>query len=198
VAKPRKFPPHRPLRGLAERTKASRSETDVDASRVAREATFAHTVRALGVDALAPGSARVRAPATRAAPIVAEESNFVVREEGGWLEGYRKKLGPRVLERVRGNPRATLDLHGLRLASARERLVAFLSRAPYTTAAVVLVIVGKGRHSPGGRPVLAAEVSTWLSRGSGARRVLAFRTSPVEHGGSGSVLVLLAGASPKP
>lgn len=118
----------------------------------------------------------------------------MVREEDGWIEGYRSKLGPRVLERVRGNPRATLDLHGLRLAEARDRLTVFLSRAPYPSAAVVLVIVGKGRHSPGGRPVLAGEIATWLSRGSGARRVLAFRTAPPELGGSGSVLVLLAPA----
>lgn len=120
----------------------------------------------------------------------------MVREEDGWLEGYRSKLGPRVLERVRGNPRATLDLHGLKVSNARDRLAVFLSHAPYPTAAVVLVIVGKGRHSPGGRPVLAGEISTWLSRGSGARRVLAFRTAPPELGGSGSVLVLVSGASP--
>ncbi|HEX5099689.1 MAG TPA: Smr/MutS family protein, partial [Polyangiaceae bacterium] len=97
----------------------------------------------------------------------------------------------RVLERLRGAPRATLDLHGLRVAIARHRLAGFIERAPYSGTALLLVIVGKGRHSPGGRPVLAGEISSWLSTGSNARRVLAFRSAPPELGGSGGVLVLL-------
>lgn len=198
MPKRRKFPPHRPLRGLAERAKARPPAPDAEAPETSGDATFARAANALGVAALAPGRARIKAPATRAAPVLKEESEFVVREEGSWLEGYRVKLGPRVLERVRGSPRATLDLHGLRLTSARDRLVAFLARAPYPTAALVLIIVGKGRHSPGGRPVLAAEIATWLSSGAGATRVLAFRTAPPELGGSGGVLVLLAGSPAKP
>jgi DNA-nicking Smr family endonuclease len=183
------------LQKLAERAKATR--TDVEPTVASGPATFAQAVQALGVAALPPSSRRVRAASTPAALAVQPGSDFVVREEEGWLEGYRAKLGPRVLERVRGTPRATLDLHGLRVATARDRLAEFLSRAPYAETAVVLVIVGKGRHSPGGLPVLAGELSSWLSTGRNTRRVLAFRTAPRELGGSGSVLVLLRG-SPKP
>jgi DNA-nicking Smr family endonuclease len=191
VPKPPRFPPHRPLEALK-----AKVSPPAPAERPVRAATddelgFERAVQALGVEALPPGRGRVRAPKRRAEARVLAEPGFVVREEDDWLEGYRGDLGPRVLVRVRGTPRATLDLHGLRAARARERLTGFLARVPYPDAAVVLVIVGKGRHSPGGRPVLAREIGAWLSSGSAARRVLAFRTAPPELGGSGGVLVLL-------
>jgi DNA-nicking Smr family endonuclease len=56
----------------------------------------------------------------------------------------------------------------------------------------VLVIVGKGKHSPGGRAILRQEVATWLSRPPAAQHVLAFRTAPAALGGTGGVTVLLA------
>jgi DNA-nicking Smr family endonuclease len=196
VPKLRKVLTHRPLRKPSERANATRAEEKPPAA--SGIATFAHAAGALGVAVLPSRGGRVRAASTPAAPVIQPASDFVVREEEGWLEGYRSKLGPRVLERLRGAPRATLDLHGLRLVTARERLADFVARAPYPEAAVVRVIVGKGRHSPGGRPVLAGEISSWLRSGSNARRVLAFCSAPRELGGSGSVLVLLAGSSPKP
>ena len=194
MPKPRKSATHRPFRKLSDRAKAPRA--DAAPPRASGTATFAHAANALGVAALPPSSKRVSAAATPAAVVIQPGSEFVVREEDGLLEGYRNKLGPRVLERLRGAPRATLDLHGLRVAIAESRLAAFIERAPYTGTALVLVIVGKGRHSPGGRPVLAGEISGWLCTGSNARRVLAFRSAPPELGGSGGVLVLLTNPSP--
>jgi DNA-nicking Smr family endonuclease len=125
--------------------------------------------------------------------VLAPAPEFVVREEDGWVEGYRRELGPRVMARLRGRPRATLDLHGTRVASAPGKVAAFLARARPET--LVLIVVGKGRHSPAGEAVLARQIGLWLSTGSRARRVLAFCTAPPELGGSGGVLVLLgAGA----
>ncbi len=191
-----KFPRHRPFQDLRKRARANaRSDAGVTNDETERELTFARAAAELGVETLRTATKRVRAQSTHVAPTVAPDPEFVVSEEEGWVEGYRRELGPRVLARVRGTPRAALDLHGSRVESARRRLAEFLARAPYAGVALVLIVVGKGRHSPGGRAVLAREVGSWLSTGSAARRVLAFRTAPPELGGSGGVLVLLKGTA---
>jgi DNA-nicking Smr family endonuclease len=97
-----------------------------------------------------------------------------------------------VLAKLRGTPRATLDLHGATAESARRQLALFLAAQRAPVRALVLVIVGKGRHSPGGHAVLRQEIATWLSTAPAAPHVLAFRTAPRELGGSGGVVVLLA------
>jgi DNA-nicking Smr family endonuclease len=195
VPRPPKFPAHRPFRGLslgARSEKHERAGNEEPAAKV--ELTFSRAAAELGVEALPQGKRRVGAEEPEALRVAPPEPVFVVQDEDGWVEGYRSELGPRVLERLRGAPRATLDLHGSRVRAARERLAGFVTGAPYPEVALVLVIVGKGRHSPGGRAVIAREIGSWLSSGSLARRVLAFRTAPPELGGSGGVLVLLKGA----
>jgi DNA-nicking Smr family endonuclease len=203
LVSPRSKPPrHRPLRGLKERargdatgaTKRRPPAAPSDEGPVEQAITFADAAKTLGVEALPPGSSRVEPPEPRVPPALKPEPAFAVREEEGWLEGYRSELGVRALGRLRGHPRATLDLHGARLAAAEKRLAEFIARAPYDAPAVVLIIVGKGRHSPGGRAVIGREIGNWLTRGVNAQRVLAFRTAPPELGGSGSILVLLKAA----
>lgn len=185
-----KPPRHRPLRGLKARAVPS------DVPRPSEQnLSFADAAKALGVESLPPGSRRVEPPEPRVPPVVKPEPDFVVREEEAWVEGYRRELGVRALGRLRAKPRATLDLHGVRLAAAEKRLADFIAHAPYDAPAIVLVIVGKGRHSPGGRRVIGGEIGTWLSRGANAQRVLAFCTAPPELGGSGSILVLLKAAA---
>jgi DNA-nicking Smr family endonuclease len=196
VPKARKFPRHRPFEDLPKRARANpRADAGPGNEETKSELTFARAAAELGVETLRAATKRVGAEAARVVPSVAPDPEFVVSEEEGWVEGYRRELGPRVLARVRGTPRATLDLHGSRVESARRRLGEFLARAPYSGVAIVLIVVGKGRHSPGGRAVLAREVGSWLSTGSAGRRVLAFRTAPPELGGSGGVLVLLKGTA---
>jgi DNA-nicking Smr family endonuclease len=72
-------------------------------------------------------------------------------------------------------------------------LVRFLAAERARGRKVVLVIVGKGHHSPGGQGVLRAELADWLTTAPIAAHVLAFDTAPPKWGGSGGVLVLLAG-----
>ncbi len=43
---------------------------------------------------------------------------------------------------------------------------------------VVLVVHGKGNHSPRGQAVLRGEIAAWLSQGRSARHVAAFATAP--------------------
>jgi DNA-nicking Smr family endonuclease len=118
---------------------------------------------------------------------------FTVSQADGWLEGYRSELGPSALRRLRVAPGATLDLHGTTVEAAPPLLSRFLADERARGRKVVLVIVGKGHHSPGGRGALRAELADWLTTAPIAAHVLAFATALPQWGGSGGVLVLLAG-----
>lgn len=56
----------------------------------------------------------------------------------------------------------------------------------------VLIVHGKGRHSPRGAAVLRGELGAWLSQGVAAKDVLAFASLEDADGGSGALMVLLA------
>jgi DNA-nicking Smr family endonuclease len=155
-------------------------------------ATFAEAVVGSDIAPLARGTRRVPARPSAAARPALEPSKFSVEEDEGWLSGYRSDLGAGLLAKLRGTPRATLDLHGESAETARRRLALFLAAERTSVRALVLVIVGKGRHSPDGHAVLREEIAAWLSTPPAAAHVLAFRTAPRELGGSGAVLVLLA------
>lgn len=67
-----------------------------------------------------------------------------------------------LLQEVRGlSQLPTLDLHGLRRDPALARLAGFVSRMRAEGALLVLVVCGKGLHSPGA-PVLREEVLRWV------------------------------------
>lgn len=156
-------------------------------------ASFAEAAAATGVVAWERAPRRV--PAARPRPATAPRHPPVelnVEQLEDWVQGYRSDLGARVLSRLRGMPQATLDLHGANTKSAERRLSVFLAAERARGATLVLVIVGRGRHSPGGEGILRREIGAWLSAGPTTAHVLAFRTAPPELGGSGGVLVLLA------
>jgi DNA-nicking Smr family endonuclease len=180
---------HRPLRVLASRGPDKASSRRAHAE---RPATFAEAVVGSDIAPIARGTRRVPVRVSAPAPPVLPQGTFVVEEEEAWVSGYRRELGAGVLAKLRGTPRATLDLHGASAEVARRQLARFLAAERGPVTALVLVIVGKGRHSPGGHAVLRQEIATWLSTAPAAAHVLAFRTAPRELGGSGGVLVLLA------
>jgi len=102
---------------------------------------------------------------------------------------------PRELRRLRRAQYAIdgkLDLHGLDLSAARQAVEVFIKKRATDGERVVLLVHGKGSHSPRGHAVLRGEIAAWLSQGRLARHVSAFATAPAEHGGTGAVLVLLA------
>lgn len=138
------------------------------------------------------GRARV-APAKQRAPLppVRPLPSFTVRAEDGWLEGARDDVLRRGLK-FTGTPCAELDLHGLRVASARRRVLELVRAERRPSRALVLVVVGKGSHSAGGVAVLREALAEWLTTAPAAAHVLGFRTAPPELGGTGSVLVVLA------
>lgn len=104
-------------------------------------------------------------------------------------------IGPEVVPRLRrGTWRicAQLDLHGLRRDEARETLVAFLDDCRRHNHRCVRIIHGKGLGSVNREPVLKGKVRKWLVQRSD---VLAFCQARPNDGGSGALLVLLAGST---
>jgi DNA-nicking Smr family endonuclease len=127
--------------------------------------------------------------------LVVEGLRFETVDDGEHLEGRRLDVDPRELRRLRRGQYAIdgkLDLHGLGADEARHAVEAFVKKRAREGDRVVLVVHGKGNHSPRGRGVLRGEIAAWLSQGRSARHVAAFATAPDDHGGTGAVLVLLA------
>ncbi|MBE0510262.1 MAG: Smr/MutS family protein [Chromatiales bacterium] len=83
---------------------------------------------------------------------------------------------------------AVLDLHGLRVAEARQALQALLRHAQAQGDKVVRVIHGKGKGSGTQQAVLKQQVNHWLQQDP---TVLAFCSAQARDGGSGAVYVLL-------
>ena len=83
-----------------------------------------------------------------------------------------------------------LDLHGLDRHQAREALAGFLANCARRGVRCVRVIHGKGLGSKNREPVLKTKVKHWLAR---REEVLAYCQARPVDGGSGALVVLLAG-----
>lgn len=91
---------------------------------------------------------------------------------------------------------ATLDLHGLTLAKAEQRLTTFLVQAQGQGLRLVLVVTGKGTRvdRDSGRireGAIRREFPHWLNQDKNRHRIVAFRAAHVRHGGGGAFYVLL-------
>jgi DNA-nicking Smr family endonuclease len=109
------------------------------------------------------------------------------------LSFKRPELGPDVTRKLRKGTWALqgqLDLHGMRSDEARQALADFVRHATAQGWRCVRVIHGKGLGSPGRQPVLKAKVQRWLIQ---KREVLAWVQAKASEGGSGALVVLLAG-----
>ncbi len=82
----------------------------------------------------------------------------------------------------------TLDLHGYGVRDALEVTEHFLRAARADGAAVVRIVYGKGRGSPGGRGVLREVIPQWLEANS-AGLVERFERLPDASGADGAVKV---------
>ena len=147
-------------------------------------------------------------PLQKKAEVVARER--VAVEEGAFLEEIlRLKLdtkftdsvpdegelqplsGNRLRQVKRGvvSVHHQLDLHGSSREEALAALPRFLLFAQKKGQKAVLIITGKGNHSPD-EPVLHQAVASWL-RDTGRHMVLEFAPAPREMGGSGAYVVFL-------
>lgn len=96
---------------------------------------------------------------------------------------------------------ARLDLHGLRQAEARHRLIGFIRGAQDRGLRTVLVITGKGVGASAdplagalGEPqrgVLRRLVPQWLDSPDLRALVVSFTTAAIKHGGEGALYVRL-------
>ncbi len=126
--------------------------------------------------------------------LVSGRAPFDITETEEYVEGGRVGLDPRLLTRLRKGEfavQAHLDLHGMVLESAKQALTSFVLDAVQKGLRTVLIVHGRGRGSPGGRPVLKHAVVTWLSQRALAGYVLAFASARPADGGAGAMYVLL-------
>jgi DNA-nicking Smr family endonuclease len=80
-----------------------------------------------------------------------------------------------------------IDLHGLTRDEAIDALALFIAAAGRRGQQAVLVITGKGAHSPG-EPVLQGAVADWLLK-EGKEWVVEFVPAPQNLGGDGAYVV---------
>ncbi|GAB4203952.1 MAG: hypothetical protein OHK0013_18510 [Sandaracinaceae bacterium] len=119
----------------------------------------------------------------------------VAVEEDGFVEGLRTDAPIEALGALRvKEPRvdATLDLHGLREAEAEDRAARWIREQHRRGARRLLLVHGKGLHSPEGVAVLRTAVRRVLEASIATPLVLAFASAPPALGGTGATLVELA------
>lgn len=110
---------------------------------------------------------------------------------GEVLRFHRPSVGRRTMRKLaRGNfaVQAEIDLHGMTVDEARERLRDFIEQAAKAGQRCVRVVHGKGLGSGHRGPVLKPSVNRWLRRWNS---VLAFVSTRQVDGGTGAVYVLL-------
>jgi DNA-nicking Smr family endonuclease len=126
--------------------------------------------------------------------LVEGRTRFEVEDDGTRVEGRRIDLPLDALRRLRRGALpidARLDLHGMSVQQARAQLELFLRTMRSRGERCVLVIHGKGEHSPHGAGALRGEISAWLSQSAASEHVAGFATARGDDGGEGAVYVLL-------
>jgi DNA-nicking Smr family endonuclease len=81
-----------------------------------------------------------------------------------------------------------LDLHGLNVKQAKQRLLRFLESVLQVEGSCVSIIHGKGHRSGNKQPIIKQQTNHWLKQHP---RVLAFHSAQPKDGGTGAVYVLL-------
>jgi DNA-nicking Smr family endonuclease len=126
--------------------------------------------------------------------LVEDRARFEVEDDGARVEGRRIDVPFDALRRLRRGLLpidARIDLHGSSARQARVELELFLRTMRSRGERCVLVIHGKGEHSPDGAGVLRGEIAAWLSQSAASQHVAAFATARGGDGGEGAVYVLL-------
>ena len=95
------------------------------------------------------------------------------------------------LRRGDPEPEERIDLHRTRKDAAGPLLAKRIQSARAQGLRCVVVIHGRGQHSPLGEAVLKDALPGWLTKGATGHAVLAFAPAPDRMGGDGATLVLL-------
>lgn len=148
-------------------------------------------------------------PSLDALPVVDEEQEVrkelqaLIQGEGcfelyysdEYVEGISQSENPATLERLRQGDFAWqgyIDLHGLNVEEAREAISHFVDHQQKKGHRCLLVVHGRGRHSPDRIPILKRKLINWLTRGFLRKQITAFATAPTHDGGPGAMYVLLS------
>jgi len=110
---------------------------------------------------------------------------------GGALRFHRQHVGKRTMRKLqRGafSVQAEIDLHGMTVDEARQRLADFIDYSAAQGKYCVRVVHGKGLGSGDRGPVLKNAVNRWLRKWD---CVLAFVSTRQVDGGTGAIYVLL-------
>ena len=86
---------------------------------------------------------------------------------------------------------AHLDLHGMDLTEAKQKVESFFRESQQLGHSCVRIVHGRGKHSASEPAVLKTHLSRWLSSRKMSRVVVAFASARWTDGGSGAVYVLL-------
>jgi DNA-nicking Smr family endonuclease len=141
-----------------------------------------------------PEGPTARAPARTDATGKPTEPLRVERESNGIVSGRREATHASILDALE-DPRlevdAECDLHGHTVREAEREMHRFVRDCQQDGKRWVLIIVGKGLHSPGGKGTLKSKMVEALSKRAPSRFVLAFRTAPRHLGGTGALVARL-------
>ena len=110
---------------------------------------------------------------------------------GAALRFHRPSVGRRTMRKLaRGgfSVQDELDLHGMRVDEAKQRLADFIDYSVMQGNLCVRIVHGKGLGSGGRGPVLKNAVNRWLRKWDS---VLAFVSTRQVDGGTGAIYVLL-------
>lgn len=141
-----------------------------------------------------PASPSARKPIAGTAQRRPDEPLVVQRESNGILLGKRRSTHSSILDALEDpklEVQAECDLHGHTVREAEREVHRFVRESQQNGKRWVLLIVGKGLHSPDGKGTLKSHMVDALSKGTAARFVLAFRTAPRHLGGAGALAVRL-------
>lgn len=143
-----------------------------------------------------PAAESPRAPAHPAGRAASRPSEAlrVEREGNGIIVGKRGSTHSSILDALEDptlEVEAECDLHGHTVRDAEREVHRFVRDSQQQGKRWVLIIVGKGLHSPDGKGTLKASVVEALSKRAPARFILAFRTAPRHLGSTGALVARL-------
>jgi DNA-nicking Smr family endonuclease len=180
---------HRMMSGVTplDSPKGRVAKKDVPASSTMAKRATAEQARAAAAAEAEEVHARLRA-------LVTGDRAFETHDDGRRVEGRRIDVPQPMLRKLRQGMfpiDARVDLHGLGATEARQAVEAFVREKRAAGEKCLLIVHGKGDHSPRGQGVLRHEIAGWLAEGSASEHVAAFATATRDDGGEGAVYVLL-------
>jgi DNA-nicking Smr family endonuclease len=131
-------------------------------------------------------------PAARGRGSTRDDMQLDIKHDGERYEGSSADMPGRVIQELKKGkhrPDLTIDVHGLTSDQAVRMIDAVLRSAVESDLRTLLIVYGRGLHSPEG-PVLPRVVVEHLSRVR-AESILALTSAPAKWGGPGALLVRL-------